>query len=155
MLLPRKSLSVTPQIRRNLDLLKDAVLHYIGALSPSHHAMLVNDAMDHMTERVEIAEREFFVFRDKRKIWDEERTVVVFVSDNLREGQIRGLLQELDKVEKNLKNLQEGLKNPRAYHFKTVVEAQERVSAELHSINAKQVFTFSVVPSPDGGWILK
>jgi len=140
--------------KKNLVIVKDAGLHYIGALSPSHHAMLVNDAMDHMTERVEIAKREFFVFRDKRKIWDEERTVVVFVSDNLREGQIRGLFQELDKVEKNLKNLQKSLKNPRAYHFKTVAEAQERVITELHSTNAQQVFTFSVVPSPNGGWIL-
>jgi len=79
---------------------------------------------------------------------------VVFVSDNLREGQIRGLLQELDKVEKNLINLQESLKNPRAFHFKTVSEAHDRVSAELHSANALQVFTFSVAPSADGGWIL-
>ena len=139
---------------KNLALVKTAGLHYIGALSPSHHAVLVNDAMGHMNEHVEVTQREFFVFRDKRVIWDEERTVVVFVSDKLREGQIRGLLLELDKVEKNLKNLQESLKNPRAYHFKTVTEAQERVRTELHTVNAQQVFSFSVEQCPEGGWIL-
>jgi transposase len=140
--------------RKNLTIVKDAGLHYIGALSPSHHAVLVSDAMDHMNQRVEIAHREFLVFRDKREIWGEERTVLVFVSDNLREGQIRGLLQELANVEKNLKNLQESLKNPRAYKFKTASEAQERVTTELHTTNAKQVFTFSVEQSPGGGWVL-
>jgi transposase len=138
--------------KKNLTIVKNAGLHYIGALSPFHHAVLVHDAMDHMNERVEIAQREFFVFRDKRVIWGEERTVVVFISDKLREGQIRGLLQELDNVEKNLKNLQESLKNPRAYHFKTISEAQERVSTELHTTNAQQVFAFSVEHCPEGGW---
>jgi len=140
--------------RKNLALVKDAGLHYVGALSPSHHAALVNDALGHMDTSVKIAPREFFVFRDKREIWGEERTVVVFVSDKLREGQIRGLLQELDKVEMSLKNLQESLKNPRAYHFKTVLEAQQRVRTELHTLNAQQVFTFSVEQCPEGGWIL-
>lgn len=140
--------------KKNLSLVSTAGLHYIGALSPSHHALLVDDAMDRMQERVQIAQREFFVFRDKRVIWGEERTVVVFVSDNLREGQIRGLRQELDKIDKNLKDLQESLKNPRAYHFKSLVEAQERVREELHTANAQQAFTFSVEQCTEGGWIL-
>lgn len=140
--------------KKNLALVTTAGLHYIGALSPSHHAVLVNDAMGHMFERVEIDQREFFVFRDKRKIWDEERTVVVFVSDKLREGQIRGLRQELDKVEKSLSELQKSLKNPRAFHFKTVTEAHERVLSELHTVNAQMVFTFSVEQIAEGGWNL-
>jgi hypothetical protein len=44
----------------------------------------------------------FFVFRDKRIIWNEERTVLVFISDSLKEGQIRGLLRELYKTEINI-----------------------------------------------------
>jgi transposase len=140
--------------KNNLALVKEAGLHYVGALSPSHHAVLVNDALNHMDTNIKIAEREFSVFRDKREIWGEERTVVVFVSDKLREGQIRGLLLELDKVENKLKELQKSLKNPRAYNFKAVLEAQERVSAELHSANALKVFTFTVEQCTDGGWTL-
>jgi transposase len=79
---------------------------------------------------------------------------VVFVSDKLREGQIRGLRQELDKVEKKLNDLQQGLKNPHAYHFKTLAEVEDRVRAELHTANAQQVFTFSVQLNADGGWNL-
>jgi transposase len=141
--------------KNNLSLVKKSGLHYIGALSPSHHAALVNDAMDHMTGLVEISERKFLVFRDKRVVWGEERTVVVFISDKLREGQIRGLHHELDKIEKNLKRLQEGLmKNPLAYHLKTEDEAQKRVQTELCSANAQKVFTVTVAQGPQGEWIL-
>jgi transposase len=140
--------------KENLTIVKKAGLHYVGALSPSHHAVLMNDAMNHLDMCVTVAQKEYFVFRDKRKIWGEERTVLVFISDKLREGQIRGSLLELDKVEKNLKNLQEHLKNPRAYHFKNVSEAQERVSAELHTENARQVFSFAVEQCAEGGWNL-
>ena len=140
--------------KANLLLVKDAGLHYVGALSPSHHAALVQDALEHMDTSVTISEREFRVFRDRRDIWGEERTVVVFVSDKLREGQIRGLLLEIDKVEKNLKNLQESLKNPHAYHFSNVAEALKRALAELHTANARQVFSVSVAACAEGGWTL-
>ena len=140
--------------KKNLSLVKDSGLHYIGALSPSHHATLVQDALGHMDTNVTIDQREFLAFRDQREIWGEQRTVVVFVSDKLREGQIRGLLLELNTVEKNLQKLQTGLKNVRAYHFKTAAEVQERVCAELHTANSVEVFSFTVEPCDAGGWIL-
>lgn len=140
--------------KKNLSLVNNAGLHYVGALSPSHHASLVIDALGHMDTKVVVGEKEFFVFRDTRKIWEEERTVVVFISDKLREGQIRGLGQELDKAELKLKDLQTGLKNPRAYHFKTVDKVSERIRAELHTTNTQEVFTFSVAIGTDQGWDL-
>ncbi|RPJ03909.1 MAG: IS1634 family transposase, partial [Spirochaetaceae bacterium] len=140
--------------KKNLAMVTTTGLHYVGALSPSHHAALVDEALEHMNERVESARQEFLVFRDKRVIWDEERTVVAFVSDKLRAGQIRGLHQELAKAEKNLTDLQERLKNPCSYHFKAAVEAEERVLIALHTVNARQVFTFSVCQNTLGGWDL-
>ena len=64
------------------------------------------------------------------------------------------MLLELDKVENKLKELQKSLKNPRAYHFKTVLEVQERVSTELHTANAQKVFTFTVEQCSDNAWTL-
>jgi transposase len=140
--------------KKNLALVKTAGLHYIGALSPSHHAALVDEAMGKMNEPAEIAQRKIHVFRDKRLVWGEERTVVVFLSDKLRAGQIRGLRQELNKVENRLKGLQQRLKNPRAYRFKTSTEVEERVTAALRTANARHVFSFSVQPRNEGGWDL-
>jgi transposase len=140
--------------KHNLAMVTDAGLHYVGALSPCHHTVLVEDAIDKMSERVDIEEKEFFVFRDKRVVWNEERTVLVFISDKLREGQIRGFLHELDITEDKLKKLQDGLKNPRAYHFKTISEVENRVNTAICSVHAQQVFNFSVQQNMDGGWKL-
>jgi len=49
------------------------------------------------------------VYRDKREIWEEERTVVVFISEKLKAGQIRGIYQSLKKKQKQLRELQKSL----------------------------------------------
>ena len=54
------------------------------------------------------------MYRDKREIWQEERTAVVFISEKLKAGQIRGIYKSLEKKQKQLRELQESLSNPRA-----------------------------------------
>ncbi|MBE7444346.1 MAG: hypothetical protein HS132_03550 [Planctomycetia bacterium] len=53
------------------------------------------------------------LYRDKRVIWGQERTVVVFVSEKLKAGQVRGMYQSLEKAEHQLKLLQQHLGNPK------------------------------------------
>ncbi|MDR4506106.1 MAG: hypothetical protein MRK01_15130 [Candidatus Scalindua sp.] len=43
------------------------------------------------------------IYRDKRIIWQEERTVIVFISERLKSGQIRGIYQSLGKTENHCK----------------------------------------------------
>jgi len=141
--------------KKNLEMVSSAGLHYVGALSPCHHTSLVNAALGNMDKCIAVGKKEVFVFRDKRIIWDEERTVLVFISDKLKEGQIRGLLRELDKTESNLKDLQEGFKtHPRAYHFKTITEVEERVQVAITSASAKEIFSFTISANPENGWTL-
>lgn len=45
------------------------------------------------------------IYRDKREIWGEDRTVIVFVSDKLKTGQIKGIYQSLNKIMKTLQEL--------------------------------------------------
>jgi len=47
-------------------------------------------------------------------IWQEERTLIVFISERLKSGQIRGIYQFLEKAEKQLRELQEALCKPKA-----------------------------------------
>jgi hypothetical protein len=67
------------------------------------------------------------VYRDKREIWQEERTVVVFISEKLKAGQIRGIYQSLEKKQKQLRELQESLSNPRAKK-RNKKELEEKIS---------------------------
>lgn len=119
-----KALGLTPEAhtlvfdrgnnsKDNLALLRQAQLHYVGALTPYQHQTLISEAMDKL-ECLELDEHSWQVFRDRREIWEEERTVVVYVSEKLKEGQLRGLYQSLEKAEKGLRALQAQLNNPHA-----------------------------------------
>ncbi len=99
--------------KKNMAIVKDLQLHYVGALTPYHHKNLIDEAIDNF-EELDVGDRIIQVYRDKREIWQEERTVIVFISDKLKAGQIRGIYQSLEKKQKRLRELQESLLNPRA-----------------------------------------
>lgn len=99
--------------KKNLAIVKEHQLYYVGALTPYHHKKLIKEAMDRFGE-LDVCGKKIQVYREKRVVWQEERTVVVFISEKLKTGQIRGIHQSLEKVEKQLRQLQESLSNPKA-----------------------------------------
>ena len=99
--------------KANLKKIKRLKLHYVGALTPTHHSDLIEDAEGKYT-KIKIGDTELEVYRDKREIWEEERTVLVFVSERLRDGQLRGIYQSLEKKKKRLRAIQRALVNPKA-----------------------------------------
>ena len=99
--------------KKNLARVQALQLHYLGALTPYHHQALVTDAEANFQE-IEMPGGPQYVYRDKRSIWGEERTVIVFISDKLKAGQLRGLYQALTKAQAGLQQLQSELANPRA-----------------------------------------
>jgi len=99
--------------KKNMAIVKDLKLHYVGALTPYHHKDLIDDAVDGFVE-IKIDDNVGQAYRDKRIIWGEERTVIVFISTTLKDGQIRGIYQTLTKKEKQLQKIKKSLANPRA-----------------------------------------
>ena len=98
--------------KKNLVFIEKLNLYYIGALTPYHHKNLIGEATDNLHE-INTEGLTVQVYRDKRTIWNSERTVIVFVSDKLKAGQIRGVYQALARRGKKLKLLQGQLANPR------------------------------------------
>jgi transposase len=99
--------------KKNMAIVRDLHLHYVGALTPYNHKKLIDEAIDKF-EQLDVDGNIIQVFRDKRVVWQEERTVVVFISEKLKAGQIRGIYQCLEKMEQQLRQLQESLLKPRA-----------------------------------------
>ncbi len=99
--------------KKNMAIVRDLQLHYVGALTPYNHKKIIDEAIDNF-EELDVGDSIIQVYRDKRDIWQEERTVVVFISEKLKAGQIRGIYQSLEKKQKQLGELQESLSNPRA-----------------------------------------
>lgn len=99
--------------RNNMAIVERLALHYVGALTPYHHKQLVNEAVDNF-KKYDVEGSKMQVYRDKRVLWQQERTVVVFISEKLKAGQVRGMYQSLEKAEKQLRQLQQKLCNPKA-----------------------------------------
>jgi transposase len=103
-------------------------LHYVGALTPSQHLELVQDAETDFTPTT-VGDTSLSLYRDKRIIWGAQRTVVVFISNKLKAGQLRGIYQALLKRKKVLSKIQRSLANPR-----TKKRTREQLGATIDGV---------------------
>jgi len=114
--------------KQNLTLVARLNLHYVGALTPSQHLELVQDAEADFTPTT-VGDTSLSLYRDKRIIWGAQRTVVVFISNKLKAGQLRGIYQALSKRKKVLSKIQRSLANPR-----TKKRTREQLGATIDSV---------------------
>ena len=99
--------------KRNLKLVKQLRVFYVGALTPYHHKELIEDASREF-QKIQIEKKQIDYYRDKIEIWGEERTIIIFISDKLKQGQIRGLYKNIENAEKKLRALQENISKQNA-----------------------------------------
>ena len=97
--------------KKNMGILKKLGFYYVGALTPYHHKKLIEDAENNF-EILSVGKNRMMVYRDKRIIWGEGRTVIVYISEGLKAGQLRGIYQSLTKKIKELKKIQKSLSTP-------------------------------------------
>lgn len=99
--------------KKNLATVEKLRLHYVGALTAYHHKELMHAAADNFQE-IDLDGVMVHAYRHKQEIWQSERTVIVFISEKLKAGQIRGVYQALSKKEKMLRQLQAQLNSTKA-----------------------------------------
>lgn len=95
------------------DILK---IHYVGALSPSQHKDLMKKAIEYIDREEQDRgdnEDDAICFRVKQELWNEVRTLIIYRSEELYEGQLRGIENDLKKKFKKLDELNKSLSNPR------------------------------------------
>ena len=97
--------------KKNLAVVAKLKLHYLGALVPYQHQTLLEEAQGHY-KAVVVNGQPLDVYRTKKTIWGQPRTVLVFVSDRLKAGQLRGIYQALAGKEKELRKIQQVLLSP-------------------------------------------
>lgn len=85
--------------RANQHQVDQSELHYVSALTVASHRELVDQA-NPLLAPIEVDPGETVqAYRTKTKIWGAERTVVVLVSERLREGQMAGVMQHVAKAQ--------------------------------------------------------
>jgi len=92
--------------QQKVDLSK---LHYVTAVTTASQPELVKEANQKLEPVILGNVETVKAFRTTRKIWGAERTAVVLVSERLREGQMRGVLQHVASAKQWLSSLQDTL----------------------------------------------
>jgi len=95
------------------DVLK---IHYVGALTPSQHKDLMKTALDYIDKEEQGRgdnKDDIICFRVKQMLWNEVRTLIIYKSKELFEGQLRGIEKSLKKRFEALDELNQSLSNPR------------------------------------------
>ena len=137
----------------NLKILESLKLFYVGALTPYHHQKLIEDAYGNF-EEVNIGNIAIKAYRQRRVIWEKDRTVVVFISDQLKAGRIRGIYQSLAKAEKKLKELQASLVSPSAKKRKKD-KLEEKIASVLKGQYIKHIIDFSLKETVEERFVLE
>lgn len=100
--------------KKNQALVDEQRYHYIASLSPSHQRKLIAEANQAFEKTLLPTGEVIETYRVKRDVWGSQRTLVVYISETLRAGQKRGLLQWIEKRTKALDQLSQDLENPQA-----------------------------------------
>lgn len=125
--------------KRNQALVDASEIGYVAALSPNQHPDLAGvpaSSYRPLGSRSALAGTP--VMRLQKEIWGATRTVVLFISEQLRRGQIRGLEQHLSKRLKQLAEWKTALAKPRSGP-RTPEAAQRRIERLLSGQHVRRV----------------
>jgi transposase len=88
-------------------------LHYVTSLVASQHPALLVEALPRLAPVPLPTGEVVQAYRTRQTLWGQPRTLVVLRSERLREGQLRGLHQQLAKRLRGLAAITAGLEAPR------------------------------------------
>jgi len=126
----------------NLKDIEDEGFHYICAFSLKHKKDLIEIPLNEY-EITKVKDKEILLLRREENIWDKKRTVLLYYSSKLHEGQIRGLNKSIANKREKLLSLQETLKNPRT-GIKTRVQLEKKLTEIIKGEHGKELFKIKI-----------
>lgn len=135
--------------KANQRLVDEASFSYVASLVPAQHPQLLQ--IPHSQYRVLESPRlgQIPVLRLEQQIWGQRRTVLLFISEHLRQGQIRGLMQHVKKAIRQLERWKTQLAKPRSGP-RTTDAAQRQIQAILSGQHVSRVLKIDYDPDQDG-----
>lgn len=136
--------------KANQALVDKAPFGYVASLTPAHHRDLMAIELEEYEPLPEGSPLEgVAVHRLRYEVWGAERTVVLFLSERLRSGQIRGLRQHLEKRLGALAQWKEQLAKPGSGP-RTAESARRRINQLLSGQHLSQVLHVEYDPNRQG-----
>jgi transposase len=108
--------------RTNQSLVEASNLHYVASLSATSQRALVSEANPRMQPVSLDEDEKVHAYRTRRILWGADRTVVVLVSERLREGQKRGILQHVASAVRWLDRLAQTLNRGKQRRDRTRIQ---------------------------------
>ena len=135
--------------KANQRLVDEASFSYVCSLVPAQHPQLL--AIAHSQYQMLESPRlgQIPVLRLEQQIWGKRRTVLLFISERLRQGQIRGLMQHVKKAIRQLERWKTQLAKPRSGP-RTTDAAQRQIQTILSGQHVSRVLKVKYDPDQDG-----
>jgi transposase len=136
--------------KTNQAAVDDAPFGYVASLVPTHNADLMRIPLDRYQPLPKGSSLEGVpALRLTHEIWGAERTVILFLSEQLRDGQIRGLEQHLTIRLQALAQWKQQLAKPRSGP-RTEESATKRINGLLRGQFLRNVLHIEYDPKRDG-----
>jgi len=136
--------------KANQRLVDEAPFGYVTSLTPSHHRDLMAIPVDQYAPLPKGSRLEGIpVLRKRHPVWGADRTVVLFVSQRLRQGQIRGLQQHLNKRLEALHAWKQQLAKPRSGP-RSAESTRRRIDSLLSGQHLSEVLRIEYHPDRQG-----
>jgi transposase len=90
--------------------LDQSAFHFVGSLVPSQHPDLLKIPLDQLRPLSGSRLEGVSAYRTQKKVFGQERTVLITFNEALLEGQLQGITANLEKARGKLAALQEGLR---------------------------------------------
>lgn len=130
-------------------------LHFVGALSPAQHKILVEMANTSMSQ-VTVGSKKLFCSRTETVIWGLDLSAVVYISEKLREGQIRGIERNTAKLFVKLQQLATTLSTPTTRGPKRTRESiEKKIRSLVFSYDLEAFVRWELTGLPDDAFSLQ
>ena len=123
--------------------------YYVAGLVSSYFKDLIRAANKNFSD-ITIEGETLPAYRIKTQIWGYEQTCVITVSEQLLEGQIRGIEQHLEKKYKSLNVFKQQLENPNARKKFNREEIEERLQNIIRGQFIEEILKYDFISLENG-----
>lgn len=123
-------------------------LHYVAGLVSSHFKDLIEEANKNF-QTMTIDGEEIPIYRVKKQVWGNERTCVITVSQQLKDGQIQGIHQHLDKKYKVLNELKNQIESPKSRKSFSKEELTDRLNKIIRGQFIDEILKYEIIKLND------
>ena len=120
-------------------------LHYVASLVPSCFPKLLEEANKNLAPIKLPSKEEIPVYSTTWEVWGKRRTCVVLLSQQLLEGQVRGIQQALVKKCRKLQEFKEQLESPRRRRSLSTQEIEKRIQSIIEGQYVKDILKYEIV----------